>query len=157
MQHFSLPSQLPRVTDSKEVIGEAACILLIEDSAADARLVREALEEHVISCKLTVITNGEAAIEYIQAVDAGDIDCPTLIILDLNLPKKPGKDVLKHIRASPKCKNVTIAVLSSSDSQKDREDTAKLGASLYIRKPSRLNDFLALGSVFKHILAAPSQ
>lgn len=126
---------------------------MIEDNAADALLVREALEEQGIECELTLLTNGEQAMEFIQSLDeAEDASCPKLIILDLNLPKRSGKEVLQSIRASVKCRQATVAILSSSNNQRDREDAARLGASRYLRKPTRLTEFLALGPVFGELL-----
>lgn len=140
-----------------EASEKAAWILLVEDNFADARLVREALEEHAIRCELTLLTNGERAIEFIQNLDhAEETSCPGLVILDLNLPKRSGKEVLRCIRTSVKCRHATVAILSSSDNQKDKDDAESLGASRYIRKPSRLSEFLELGRVFKEMLSAPS-
>ena len=131
---------------------KAPCILLIEDNPADVHLVREALQENAVRCELILITNGERATEFIDACDAGDACGPDLVILDLNLPRKSGLYVLGRIRASQKCNQVPVVILSSSDSQKDKSDAAILGASLYLRKPSRLAEFLQLGSVFKEML-----
>ena len=127
-------------------------ILLVEDNAADIGLVREALLEHSVRCELTVITDGEHAIAFIDDADAGKHACPDLIILDLNLPKKPGKEVLSRIRSSTVCRDAKVIVLTSSDSQKDRDDVATLRPSLYIRKPSKLDEFLHLGAVFRDSL-----
>jgi len=127
-------------------------ILLVEDNPADVGLVREALQEHQVPCELIVISNGERAIQFIEELDGEASACPQLVILDLNLPKKPGREVLKSMRASVPCAHVPIIVLTSSDNQKDRVEAARLGASRYIRKPSRLAEFLSLGGVFKEIL-----
>jgi DNA-binding response OmpR family regulator len=62
--------------------------------------------------------------------------CPTLVLLDINLPRKHGGEVLKYVRNSRKCRNVVVIAVSSSDSPRDREDMMKLGASGYFRKPS---------------------
>ncbi len=128
-------------------------ILLIEDNPADANLVREALDEHEIEGELLLITNGENAIEFIRQLDTEDAPTPDLVILDLNLPMKPGSRVLEQFRASSRCARVPIVVLSSSDSYKDREQAARLGASRYYKKPTRLVEFLKLGGVFKQMLA----
>ncbi len=156
MQRFSLPSPEQQSAEG-ELNAEAACILLVEDNPGDARLVREALQHHAIRCELILIKNGERAIDFIHRVDAGQECCPQLIILDLNLPKRPGKEVLGSIRASDCCRHALVAILSSSESQKDKDETARLGASRYLRKPSRLMDFLELGSVFKGMLSGLAQ
>lgn len=75
-----------------------------------------------------------------------------LAILDLNLPRKSGRDVLQCIRMSSACKHVPVVVLTSSDSRRDKDEVAALGASLYLQKPSLLEEFIKLGSVFKQVL-----
>jgi DNA-binding response OmpR family regulator len=127
-------------------------ILLIEDNPADATLVREALEQHNVCCEVILVTNGEVAVDFLKEIEAQDLPCPDLVILDLNLPRKSGADVLRRMRASVKCGQMAVAVLTSSDSQRDKEETASLGASTYIRKPSRLAEFIKLGGVFKQML-----
>lgn len=131
-------------------------ILLVEDSRADVGLIREALTEHCVDCELVVINNGEAAIRFIEEVDAGLHPCPHLVILDLNLPRKPGTEVLVQMRASRLCSHVPLVVLTSSDSRIDRDRVASLGPAQYVRKPSNLEDFLRLGALFKQMADQPS-
>jgi two-component system, chemotaxis family, response regulator Rcp1 len=128
-------------------------ILLVEDSAADIGLVREALNEHKVNCSLTAVTDGEQAVKFMDEVDAGGESCPDLIILDLNLPRKPGREVLKRIKMSEKCESVPIIILSSSDNQRDKDGVAAFNPTRYIRKPSKLDDFVKLGAIFKEILS----
>lgn len=151
VQRFSLPSRRAEAA-RPESSGKAPCILLIEDNPADAGLVREALQEHQVRCELVLITNGERAIAFIGALDTARDRCPDLVILDLNLPKRPGREVLEAMRRSPRFGTVPVIVLTSSDNEIDRSQVAALGASRYIRKPSRLNEFMQLGSVFKEVL-----
>jgi CheY-like chemotaxis protein len=131
-------------------------ILLVEDNPADALLVREALKEHKVDCELTVIADGEKAIHFLTEIQGGLQGCPDLIILDLNLPRRSGREVLEYIRGSMGCGQVPVVILSSSDRQKDRDETASLGITRYLRKPSRLEEFIALGAVFKEIVGANS-
>ncbi|MGH9633004.1 MAG: response regulator [Bryobacteraceae bacterium] len=132
----------------------SVCILLVEDNPADVTLVREALEEHRVDCNLVVLRDGEEAVEFIEQVDEGDAACPQLVILDLNLPKKTGREVLERMRTSPVCGRVPVAILSSSDAARDKEVTARLGVSRYIRKPSNLDEFLRIGGILKDLLTA---
>ena len=127
-------------------------ILLVEDNPADAGLVRMALEEHELAGQVILATDGARAIEFIDGLDAQPADCPDLIIIDLNLPRRSGREVLASVRRSASCKQVPVAILSSSDAAQDKADAARLGASRYIRKPSRLADFLELGVIFKAML-----
>lgn len=129
-------------------------ILLIEDNPADVHLVREALEEHGVQGDLTVVTDGETAIRMIESIDSQPLTCPDLFIIDLNLPRKPGRVVLECLRRSEKCRQAPVVVLTSSDAQQDRDDALRLGVNRYIRKPSRLGDFISLGAAFKAILGA---
>ena len=118
--------------------------------------MREALEEYSVACELILVGNGALAIDFIDSFIAREAPCPDLVILDLNLPKRPGRDILQHMRASSQCDRIPIVVLSSSDSQREREEAAALGASHYIRKPSRLAEFLKLGGVFRDIIRGQS-
>jgi CheY-like chemotaxis protein len=114
--------------------------------------VRNALVEHRIGNQLTVLRDGQEALQFIDEVDAGNSPCPDLVVLDLNLPKVNGREVLKRIRLSPVFGDTPVVILSSSDAGKDRQDTAALGASRYIRKPSSLDDFLKIGGILKAFL-----
>jgi chemotaxis family two-component system response regulator Rcp1 len=134
---------------------EPVSILLAEDNPADAGLVRRALEEHGVEGELIVIADGEKAIEFIKAIDAEAAPCPDLAIVDLNLPKKPGREVLERMRLSERCRHIPVVILSSSDDERDKADAARFGASRYIRKPSKLDDFLSLGLIFKAALSEP--
>jgi DNA-binding response OmpR family regulator len=127
-------------------------ILLVEDNPADAGLVREALDQHAVEGQLIVIPDGDLAIRWLEALDAGTDPCPDLLILDLNLPKRAGQEVLECVRKSVKCASAITVVLSSSDARKDKENAERLGANEYIRKPLRLSEFIALGAVFKAML-----
>lgn len=126
---------------------------MVEDSAADIRLVREALNEHKVDCVLIAVTDGEQAVKFMDEVDAGNESCPDLILLDLNLPRKPGREVLKRIKLSEKCERVPIIILTSSDNQRDKDEVAPFNPTRYIRKPSKLDDFVKLGAIFKEILS----
>lgn len=132
-------------------------ILLVEDNPGDAGLVRRALEEHDVDGELMILSDGEQAIQFIHALDAQPIDCPNLVILDLNLPKKSGREVLESMRSSQRCSQIPVVILSSSDAKQDKADADRLGASRYIRKPSRLEEFLSLGAIFKKALVPPAE
>lgn len=124
----------------------------MEDNPADVTLVREALEEHGVEGELFVATDGEMAMRIIQDIEADVTSCPDLFIVDLNIPKKPGREVAECMRQSERCKQSPLVILSSSDSPRDKEDARRLGVSRYLRKPSRLDEFLGLGAIFGAIL-----
>jgi CheY-like chemotaxis protein len=128
-------------------------VLLADDNPSDVYLVREALHEHGVDCLLRVASDGKEVLSVLSGetpdVDAGDL---SLIILDLNLPRHDGIEILQKLRESPAFDRVPVLVLTSSDSPRDRVLADELGATRYLRKPSSLDEFLILGAVFKEIL-----
>lgn len=150
------PPPEPSAKSNAEMVasGKKYCILLVEDNPADVLLVREALAEHGLHCDVNVMTDGEAAINFIQKIDRGETDCPELVILDLNLPRRSGHEVLQSMRASRRCSQTPVIILSSSAAPADRERSALFGSSLYFTKPSLIDEFLELGAVFKEILTS---
>jgi DNA-binding response OmpR family regulator len=80
------------------------------------------------------------------------LPCPALIILDLNLPKKSVHEVLHRIRQTRRCANAAVLVVTSSDSERDRDEMAKLGIKDYFRKPSEYENFMKLGELVKSLL-----
>lgn len=129
-------------------------ILLVEDNSGDVLLVREALKEHKITSELLIATDGQKAIEILDGIEAGTHPtCPALLILDLNLPGKTGRDVLAHIRRTTRCAGIPVLVLSSSNAAADRQAALDLGARLYIRKPSDLADFMEIGAAIRQLLS----
>ena len=127
-------------------------IVLVEDNPADVLLLREALASHGVESSLFVANDGDEAIRFIDEIEKTRLRCPDLIILDLNLPRKSGFEVLQKVRATSRCCERPVVILSSSGAATDREQAARLGASCYIRKPSTLKDFLAIGAQLKAIL-----
>ncbi len=128
-------------------------VLLVEDNPADANLVEEALAEAHVDCSLHIVRDGLQAVQFIERLDA-DVSYPRpdLILLDLNLPKISGEEVLKRVRLSPRCGAAKVLIISSSDARSDRERALKLGASEYFRKPSGLDEFMALGPRVRRLL-----
>jgi DNA-binding response OmpR family regulator len=119
--------------------------------------VWEALQEHGVEGELLVIPDGEKAIRFIEGTDSQESDCPDLVIVDLNLPKRSGSEVLERLKLSSRWGQVTVVILSSSDAADDRAKAARLGANQYFRKPLRLEEFLKLGAVFRDLLDAPQR
>ena len=112
----------------------------------------EALQENEVTCELLVISNGEQATTFLDDIDAGRQSCPDLFILDLNLPRRPGTELLERMRSCGTCKHVPVVILTSSDSQKDKDAVAKFSPARYLRKPLTLQAFLQLGAIFKDLL-----
>jgi CheY-like chemotaxis protein len=127
-------------------------VLLADDNPGDVILIREALKGHGFDFELIVQPDGEKMAGYLDRIDSGDAPCPDVVLLDLNLPKKDGFILLERIRKSVPCQDIPVIVVTSSDSAKDREATARLGANEYFRKPSDVDEFMRLGEVVrKHL------
>ncbi|HBL22600.1 MAG TPA: two-component system response regulator [Deltaproteobacteria bacterium] len=121
-------------------------VILVEDNPADAEMTLAALSEHNFANKVKLLKDGAEAIDYIMNnVDciAGQTDkcCPKVILLDLKLPKIDGLEVLRRIRSSEHTKSVPVVVLTSSNEEKDRIESYKLGVNSYIVKPVNFDDF----------------
>ena len=127
--------------------------LVVEDNRADVFLVERAVEVHRVPVRVTVVDDGEQALKYLALAEGGEAPCPALILLDLNLPKRSGADVLRHWRSSSRCRSVPIIVFTSSDSAEDRGTAAELGVNRYFRKPMTYDEFLKIGEVMNEILA----
>lgn len=128
-------------------------ILVVEDNAADVFLIREAIAASGIRAGIHSVRDGEQATKFFDDADRdGSAPCPNLVILDINLPKKHGIEVLRHLRESPRCGNAAVIVVSTSDSAQDREESMKRGANGYFRKPSEFDEFLKLGDLIRALL-----
>ncbi len=131
---------------------EAPWILVIEDNPGDVDLIREALKDHGVEAPVLALHDGAQACDLFDEMDAFRGGCPSLVILDLNLPKMTGLEVLERIRRSPRCGSLPVVVLTSSSAERDRAESIRLGADRFLSKPSSLDDFLALGQVFGGML-----
>ena len=133
-------------------------IVLVEDAEPDVILVREALEQSGLDFDLRVFDDGEQGVDFVENIDRdAAAACPHLFLLDLNLPKKSGGQVLERVRQSVRCGAVPVVILTSSDSNKDKAQAANLKATGYFRKPSRLDEFMKLGPYLRDLLTNPPQ
>jgi len=118
-------------------------ILLVEDSRADARLIVEGMLETKARITLNVAEDGEAAMDYLRRQGRyEDADAPDLILLDLNLPGKDGREVLADIMADEKLRRIPVVVLTTSKAEEDVTRCYELGANCYITKPVGLDRFI---------------
>lgn len=111
-------------------------ILLADDDENDRLLFTEAFAELKIKTIVHTVNNG---IQLMEWLNEKDITLPDLLFLDLNMPLKNGLECLKEIRSNEKLKEISIAIYSTSDNQKDMEDTFHNGANVYITKPNSFN------------------
>lgn len=133
-------------------------IVLVEDAEPDVLLVREALEQSGLEFELKVFDDGEQGVAFVDTMDEDDtLKRPHLFLLDLNLPKKTGRQILERVRQSPRCGQIPVVILTSSDSQKDKAQAADLNATGYFRKPSRLDEFMKLGPYVRDLLTRNGQ
>jgi chemotaxis family two-component system response regulator Rcp1 len=117
-------------------------VLPVEDSAGDVRLIREALKETQMHISLNVVSDGAEATAYLRREKHHTgAPRPELIILDLNLPKKDGRDVLREIKESDALKSIPVVVLTTSASPTDIDRSYQLHANCYITKPLDLRGF----------------
>ncbi|MFA7287531.1 MAG: response regulator [Melioribacteraceae bacterium] len=117
-------------------------ILLVEDNKADSRLTREALKDSKIKNSLFVVEDGVEALNFLykQGVHT-DAPRPDLILLDLNLPKKDGREVLAEIKSDESLKRIPVVVITSSKAEEDILKSYNLHANCFITKPLNLNQF----------------
>ena len=117
-------------------------ILLVEDNAADVRLTREALREGKIQNTLHVVHDGVEALAFLRRQGAHiEAPRPDLILLDLNLPRKDGREVLAEIKDDPLLRRIPVVILTTSQSEADVLRTYDLHANCYVTKPVDLEQF----------------
>jgi CheY-like chemotaxis protein len=125
------------------IIGKLIEILLVEDNQGDVGLIEEVLEEIKIRNKLHVAEDGEEAMLFLHREGKfSSFPRPDIILLDLNSPKKDGREVLKEIKEDNNLRSIPIVVLTSSNSEKDIIRSYELHANAYITKPLDLDEFI---------------
>jgi len=146
---------LPSLSPSRETASTSGdpLVLVVEDNRADVFLVERAIEFCKLSVHLKVIEDGEEALRYFERVESDDdIPCPDVMLLDLNLPRRSGREVLQSVRQAKRSREVPVIILTSSNSPEDRRETAALGATRYFRKPTSYQEFLKIGEILGEVL-----
>lgn len=127
------------------IMNGAAEILLVEDNPGDVRLTREALKEGKVLNHLNVVDDGIEALAFLRREDKyANAVRPDLILLDLNLPKKDGREVLAEIKADAGLKKIPVVILTTSAAEQDVLKTYDLHANCYITKPVDLEQFIKI-------------
>lgn len=117
-------------------------ILLVEDNPGDVRLTREALKGSKVYNNLQVISDGEEAIKYLKREGQySSAPRPDLVLLDLNLPGRDGREILSEIKTSPELNTIPVVILTTSSAEQDIQKTYSLHANCYITKPLELEGF----------------
>jgi CheY-like chemotaxis protein len=120
-------------------------VLLVEDDAGDVVMTREALEEGKVVNRLHVAGDGVEAIEFLRrSGDHADAPRPDLILLDLNLPRRDGRQVLAEIKGDPDLRRIPVVVLTTSEAEEDILRSYDLHANAYVTKPVDFNRFVAV-------------
>ena len=128
-------------------------IWIAEDNPADLYLIEEALRRHEFAYRLNTADNGEEMLNMIARLDQEPLEsCPDLFLIDLNLPRRSGDEILAYIRQNSRCAHIPAIVITSSDSPQDRARARDLGASFYFRKPADLEKFMAIGGIVRKFL-----
>lgn len=117
-------------------------VLLVEDNPGDVRLTKEAFKEGKIAVSLSVVMDGVEATKYLNKEgEYADVPTPDLILLDLNLPKKDGREVLQDIKTHPDLKRIPVVILTTSNAEQDIMHSYNLHANCYINKPVDFDKF----------------
>ncbi len=137
-------------------------ILLVEDNPADVRLMREALRESGVGDDLRIATDGVEALAYLRREGRyAGVPRPHLILLDLNLPRKSGHEVLAEIKSDPELKLIPVVILTTSASPEDIHRSYELHANCYITKPVDLDRFIGaiktLGELWLNVARLPGR
>lgn len=120
-------------------------VLLVEDNPGDVRLTREALIEGKVRNNLSVVPDGVEALAFLRREGRyAEAARPDVILLDLNLPRKDGREVLEEIKADPALRSIPVVVLTSSEAERDIARAYALHANCYITKPVDLDQFITV-------------
>ena len=126
-------------------------ILLVEDNEGDILLTTEAFEEAKIIMRLSVVRDGEAAVHFLNNQQSYEsVDQPDLILLDVNLPKMNGHEVLKYIKDSERLKQIPVIMLTTSSAQRDINSSYHNYVNCFITKPVEVNDFMEVVSIIEN-------
>ena len=119
-------------------------VLLVEDDPGDVLMTQEAFADYKIANNLAVVTNGEDALDYLHRRGAYvDAPRPDLVLLDLNLPRRDGREVLKDLKSDPDLRRIPVVVLTTSDAEEDVLASYDLHANAFVRKPVDFERFVA--------------
>jgi len=130
---------------SSEILKYSIDILMVEDNATDVRLTEEALNNAKVLNSLSVVGDGEAALDFLyQRGRYATVERPDLVLLDLNLPKIDGREVLKIMKSDETLKSIPVVILTASNSETDMVRAYNLGANCYITKPVDFQRFVEI-------------
>jgi DNA-binding response OmpR family regulator len=127
-------------------------VLLVEDNGADVFLIREAMKSEGIAVEMDIAEDGEQAISVIRRIDENpQAACHDCFLIDLNIPRCSGDEVLQTIRSSQRCASRPVIMITSSQSRVDRERAMSLGATEFFVKPFELSEFRSLARLVRRV------
>jgi CheY-like chemotaxis protein len=137
-------------------------VLLVEDDPGDVLMTQEAFEDYKIANNLSVVTNGEDALAYLRKEGVyAAATTPDLVLLDLNLPRRDGREVLREIKGDEVLRRIPVVILTTSDAEEDVLSSYDLHANAYVRKPVDFNQFVsavrAIDEFFISVVRLPTR
>lgn len=125
-----------------------ATVLLAEDNPADQQIARRALERGALRCDLRIVADGEEAMDYLlhrgRYADPRSAPRPDLILLDLNMPKLDGRQVLDQVKHSLELSSIPVVIFTTSEKEEDVNSSYQLGCNSFVRKPVDIHDFIGV-------------
>lgn len=128
-------------------------VVLLEDNPTDIFVIRKVLASCGLDLELRIFRDGQEALRYLQDLDRDPSSpCPALFLVDLNVPKVDGIDVLRQLRRGSRCQRTPVIVVTSSTAEPDRAAAQRSGADAYFQKPKDLTAYMELAEVIKRVL-----
>ena len=132
---------------------ESLSVLLVEDNPTDVYVIKRILDETRLNLHVQIAQDGQEALQYFDNLARDESSpCPAVVLLDLNIPKVGGFDVLRKIRSTLRCVQTPVIIVTSSNAQEDRITAEQLKADAYFRKPADLRAYMELGRLVRRIL-----
>jgi two-component system, chemotaxis family, response regulator Rcp1 len=131
-----------RLTKKAVLAMNSLRILLVEDSPSDVRLIKEVLKQAPLEVQVALARDGVEAMDYLRQSEVGLVNRPDIILLDLNLPRKNGREVLAEVKTAPNLKQIPVLVMTTSKAEDDIAQAYNLNANCYIAKPADLQEYV---------------
>lgn len=131
-------------------------IIVVDDNPVDVQLIRWVLDAHALPYELQVIDNGDQALDVLEHLARQEpLRSPTILLLDLNLPQRDGKEILRYIKAIPQRADIRVVIVTGSADPRERAETLALGADGYFVKPFHLTPFITPPEHERQVLGWP--
>lgn len=147
------PSTSPSPTQQGKTPRAPLRALVVEDNLPDALFLQDAIRTEALPLEIHVVSDGEQAMDFMMEAERNpSAPCPDVVLLDLNLPKIDGFEVLRKLRANPRWKDLLVLVVTSSDSPSDRREAEALGVRCF-KKPISYGEFMKIGGFLRQFLS----